>query len=263
MAGQMEVVGGGLSCLVARHEAAPTIPSRSSSMDADAYFVQPSPVLQMDMAAHPITAVSTSSQQQRHSRQHAQGQSSSTPIECTASASLTAQWKASTGDPLFRALQTMFTAAPARGVKRSVLQDWNCADSPSLKRFRYESGTTARPPSTPIPPCPPPIPRPQRAATAHAQAATAEPAPSPPQRSPPPCDAPGLTRHRPASQASRGGAWAAPGSVAQAPHGPQEPHCGAGAHSKRGHLARDDEGARKGMRLSPPSRLHCLQNRFG
>ena len=151
----MEVVGGGLSCLVARHEAAPTIPSRSSSMDADAYFVQPSPVLQMDMAAHPITAVSTSSQQQRHSRQHAQGQSSSTPIECTASASLTAQWKASTGDPLFRALQTMFTAAPARGVKRSVLQDWNCADSPSLKRFRYESGTTARPPSTPIPPCPP------------------------------------------------------------------------------------------------------------
>lgn len=108
-----------------------------------------------------------------------------------------------------------------------------------------------------------PIPRPQRAATAHAQAATAEPAPSPPQRSPPPCDAPGLTRHRPASQASRGGAWAAPGSVAQAPHGPQEPHCGAGAHSKRGHLARDDEGARKGMRLSPPSRLHCLQNRFG
>ena len=51
--------------------------------------------------------------------------------------------------------------------------------------------------------------------------------------------------------------------VAQVPHGPQEPHCGAGAHGKRGHLARDDEGARKGMRLSPPSRLHCLQNRFG
>jgi len=261
MAGQMEVVGGGLSCLVARHESAPTIASRSSSMDADAYFVQPSPVLQMQMDM----------EQERQSQQHAQGQSSSTPwkaaqgqsIECTASANLTAQWKASTADPLFRALQTMFTAVPARGVKRSVLQDWNCADSPSLKRFRYESGTTARPPPTPIPQSPPPIPRPQRAATAHAQAATAEPAPSPPQRSPPPYDAPCLTRHRPASQASRGGAWAAPGSVAQAPQWPQEPRCGAGAHSKRGHHARDDEGARKGMRLSPPSRLDGLQNRLG
>ena len=148
MAGQMEVVGGVPSCLVARHESAPTIAPRSSSMDADAYFVQPSPVLQMQMEMEP----------ERQSQQHAQGQSSSTPwkaaqgqsIECTASANLTAQWKASTADPLFRALQTMFTAVPARGVKRSVLQDWNCADSPSLKRFRYESGTTARPPPTPI-----------------------------------------------------------------------------------------------------------------
>ena len=183
MAGQMEVVGGGPSCLVARHESAPTIASRSSSMDADAYFVQPSPVLQMQMEMEP----------ERQSQQHAQGQSSSTPwkaaqgqsIECTASANLTAQWKASTADPLFRALQTMFTAVPARGVKRSVLQDWNCADSPSLKRFRCESGTTARPPPTPIPPShrshprnvpPPPTPRP--------------PPPSPPHHLP-------SARHRP------------------------------------------------------------------
>ena len=155
-------------------------------MDADAYFVQSSPVLQMqmDVAAHPVTAVSTSSQQQRHSRQ--QGQSSSTPIECTASASLTAQWKASTADPLFRALQTMFTAAPARGVKRSVLQDWNCADSPSFKRFRYESGTTARPPPTPVPPSPP-IPHPWQAA--------------PPPRPPPPSPRHPRpsARHRPAT----------------------------------------------------------------
>ena len=84
MAGQMEVVGGGLSCLVARHESAQTIASRSSSMDADAYFVQPSPVLQMQMDM----------EQPRQSQQHAQGQSSSTAsassssstaIECTAS----------------------------------------------------------------------------------------------------------------------------------------------------------------------------------
>ena len=45
------------------------------------------------------------------------------------------------------------------------------------------------------------------------------------------------------------------------PNPKQEQHRGA-TPSKRGLTAssRDDEGARKGMRLSPPSRLHCLQN---
>ena len=86
-------------------------------------------------------------QQQQHVQQQAQQQaqwrSSSTPIECTASGSLTVQWQASTADRLFKALQTMFTTVPARGVKRAVLQDWNCADSPSLKRFRFEGESYA------------------------------------------------------------------------------------------------------------------------
>ena len=51
MAGQMEVVGGGLSCLVARHESAPTIAS-GLVMDADA-TPWPSPALQMQMEMEP------------------------------------------------------------------------------------------------------------------------------------------------------------------------------------------------------------------
>ena len=152
----MEVVGGGPSPLVVWHETAP-IASRSSaagaasSMDADPYFVQPAAAPQMQMQLQRQQQQQQQQQQlaQRYAQQQAQWRSSSTPIECTASGSLTVQWQASTADPLFKALQTMFTrrtmftAAPARGVKRAVLQDWNCADSPSLKRFRFEGESYA------------------------------------------------------------------------------------------------------------------------
>lgn len=114
---------------------------------------------------------------------------SSTPIVCTASGSLNMQWKASTADPLFKALQAVSTAVPARGIKRAVLQDWNSADSPSLKRPRFEGCGMWAPPAL-------------------------------------------LHDQHPSSLSKRG---------------PQ--------------LSRDDEGARKGMRLSsPPSRLHHLQD---
>ena len=69
-----------------------------------------------------------------------------------------------------------------------------------------------------------------------------------------------LTRLSLALDRSKCGVWAATGSVLQGQHRLQEQHCGS-TLSKRGLAAsRDDEGARKGMRLSPPSRLHCLQN---
>jgi hypothetical protein len=170
------------------------------SMDADPYFVQPAPVPQMQMQMQQRQQRQQQQYVQQQAQQQAQWRSSSTPIECTASGSLTVQWQASTADRLFKALQTMFTTVPARGVKRAVLQDWNCADSPSLKRFRFEG------------------------------------------------------------ESSKCGVWAATGSVLQGQHRLQEQHCGS-TLSKRGLAAsRDDEGARKGMRLSPPSRLHCLQN---
>ena len=115
---------------------------------------------------------------------------SSAPIECTPASSLNMQWKASTADPLFKALQAISTAHQKRprGIKRAVLQDWN---SPSLKRARFDD-----------------------------------------------C-----------------GGCAAPASAVSVLQEQQHP----GSLSKRG-LSRDDEGARKGMRLSPPSRLHYLQN---
>ena len=117
---------------------------------------------------------------------------SSTPIECTSASSLNVQWKASTADPLFTALQATSTWAHhkiPRGIKRAVLQDWNSPDSPGLKRARFEDS----------------------------------------------------------------GVWAAPASLPQ-----EQQHCGS-LSSKRG-LCRDDDGARKGVRLSPPSRLQYMQN---
>ena len=150
MAGQMEVVGGGPSSLVVPwHETAPTTARSSAagaaafSMDADPYFVQPAPVPQMQMQMQQRQQRQQQQYVQQQAQQQAQWRSSSTPIECTASGSLTVQWQASTADRLFKALQTMFTTVPARGVKRAVLQDWNCADSPSLKRFRFEGESYA------------------------------------------------------------------------------------------------------------------------
>ena len=157
MAGQMEVVGGGPSSLVLRHETAPTTARSSAagavafSMDADPYFVQPAPVPQMQIQMQQRQQRQQQQYVRQQAQQQAQWRSSSTPIECTASGSLTVQWQASTADRLFKALQTMFTTVPARGVKRAVLQDWNCADSPSLKRFRFEGESYAAQGSNPEP----------------------------------------------------------------------------------------------------------------
>ena len=104
---------------------------------------------------------------------------------------------------------------------------------------------------------------PHRARTPNQQTSRATSAHTP-QRSSAPrqvCSSLLLTRLSLALDRSKCGVWAATGSVLQGPHRLQEQqHCGS-TLSKRGLAAsRDDEGARKGMRLSPPSRLHCLQN---